>query len=377
MFTQGFRPFFLGAGAWAFFASALWMPVYLGWFTLPTAFAPAQWHAHEMIFGIVIASLAGFLLTAIPNWTGRLPLRGGALIALASLWLAGRLATLLASEIGPVAASVIDLAFLPVLLAVIVREIVAGRNWRNLPITIAVGLLFAANLLMHLEVLEMFETDGHGLRLAIATMIMLIGLVGGRVIPSFTRNWLAKRDAAHLPAAFGRFDGIVLALQLAALVGWIVAPEALWVGWALVGAGVMVAARLARWRGGDTLSEPLVWSLHLGFLWMPVGLCLLGLSSITPVVPVAAGLHALGAGAMGSMILAVMSRAILGHTGQDLTADAWTAAVYILAATATAIRIIAAFAPETQPESLWLGIVLWMAAFAIFTVRYGRLILAR
>jgi uncharacterized protein involved in response to NO len=377
VFTQGFRPFFLGAGAWAFFASALWMPVYLGWFTLPTAFAPAQWHAHEMIFGIVIASLAGFLLTAIPNWTGRLPLRGGALIALASLWLAGRLATLLASEIGPVAASVIDLAFLPVLLAVIVREIVAGRNWRNLPITIAVGLLFAANLLMHLEVLEMFETDGHGLRLAIATMIMLIGLVGGRVIPSFTRNWLAKRDAAHLPAAFGRFDGIVLALQLAALVGWIVAPEALWVGWALVGAGVMVAARLARWRGGDTLSEPLVWSLHLGFLWMPVGLCLLGLSSITPVVPVAAGLHALGAGAMGSMILAVMSRAILGHTGQDLTADAWTAAVYILAATATAIRIIAAFAPETQPESLWLGIVLWMAAFAIFTVRYGRLILAR
>jgi len=213
------------------------MPVYLGWFTLPTAFAPAQWHAHEMIFGIVIASLAGFLLTAIPNWTGRLPLRGGALIALASLWLAGRLATLLASEIGPVAASLIDLAFLPVLLAVIVREIVAGRNWRNLPITIAVGRLFAANLLMHLEVLEMFETDGHGLRLAIATMIMLIGLVGGRVIPSFTRNWLAKRDAAHLPAAFGRFDGIVLTLQLAALVGWIVAPEALWVGWALVGAG--------------------------------------------------------------------------------------------------------------------------------------------
>ena len=377
MFTQGFRPFFLGAGAWAFFASALWMPVYLGWFTLPTAFAPAQWHAHEMIFGVVIASLAGFLLTAIPNWTGRLPLRGGALIALASLWLAGRLATLLASEIGPVAASVIDLAFLPVLLAVIVREIVAGRNWRNLPITIAVGLLFAANLLMHLEVLEMFETDGHGLRLAIATMIMLIGLVGGRVIPSFTRNWLAKRDAAHLPAAFGRFDGIVLALQLAALVGWIVAPEALWVGWALVGAGVMVAARLARWRGGDTLSEPLVWSLHLGFLWMPVGLCLLGLSSITPVVPVAAGLHALGAGAMGSMILAVMSRAILGHTGQDLTADAWTTAAYILAASATATRIVATFVPDTQPGLLWLAITLWMAAFAVFTVRYGRLILRR
>lgn len=299
------------------------------------------------------------------------------MIALASLWLAGRLATLFALETGPVAASLIDLAFLPVLLAVIVREIVAGRNWRNLPITIAVGLLFAANLLIHLEVLEMFETGGHGQRLAIATMIMLIGLIGGRVIPSFTRNWLAKRDSARLPAPFGRFDGFVLALQLAALVGWIIAPEALWVGWALLGAGGMAAVRLARWRGGDTFSEPLVWSLHLGFLWVPVGLCLLGLSSITPVVPVAAGLHALGAGAMGSMILAVMSRAILGHTGQDLTADAWTAAVYILAATATAIRIIAAFAPDTQPELLWLGIAFWMAAFAVFTMRYGRLILAR
>ncbi len=195
------------------------------------------------------------------------------------------------------------------------------------------------------------------------------------MIPGFARNWLAKRDDVRLPAPFGRFDGVVLALQLSALVGWIVALEALWVGWALVGAGVMAAARLARRRGEGTLSEPLVWRLHLGFLWMPVGLCLLGLSSITPVVSVAAGLHALGADAMGSMIMVVISRAILGRTGQDLVADAWTTAVYILAASATAARIIAAFAPDTQPALLWLWIALWMAAFAIFTVRYGQLIL--
>lgn len=377
MFSQGFRPFFLGAGIWSLIAAALWMPLFMGILTLPSAFDPVAWHAHEMIFGFVGAVIAGFLLTAIPNWTGRLPLSGTPLIVLVALWGAGRIAMAFAAEIGPVAASVVDLAFLPVLFALIVREIVAGRNWRNLPMTVAVLLLFTANLLMHLELLEVVAGDGLGLRMAVAVILMLIGLIGGRVIPSFTRNWLAKQEATHLPAPFGRFDGLSLMLQLVALTGWVFLPSVYWVGWLLIVSGAVVMFHLVRWRGFDTSQEPLVWSLHLGFLWLSIGQVLLGLSAVLADFSSAAGIHALTAGAMGSMTLAVMTRAILGHTGRTLTADGWTTAIYLLAPTAALMRIAAVFLPASAVLLYWASIGMWCAAFIFFVLRFGRLMLVK
>src|SRR5690606_18042880 len=202
---QGFRPFFLLAGLWAAAAVPLWLVVFHGGLAVPSAFGPAGWHGHEMIFGFAAAVLAGFLLTAIPNWTGRLPLQGRPLAGLVAVWLAGRLAVALSEALGPWATAAVDLAFLVLMLMMALREIVAGRNWRNLPLMGALLLLIAANVLTHLEVAGLAATMQAGERLGIAVFAMLIGLIGGRIIPSFTRHRPAKRGAPPLPAACGTY----------------------------------------------------------------------------------------------------------------------------------------------------------------------------
>ena len=254
-----------------------------------------------MLFGFVVAAIAGFLLTAIPNWTGRMPLQGVPLAVLVGVWLIGRLAVGASAWIGAGIAAVLDLSFLTLLLGVVLREILAGRNWRNLPMPVVLGGLLVANALTHADAVGLAATGPLGQRLGIGIVILLIGLVGGRIIPSFTLNWLKKQGESNLPASFGALDRGALGLAAAALAIWVVAPESLLGGAALIAAGVASLVRLARWRGHLTLAEPLVWSLHLGFAWVGVGLLLVGLSAFLPDVPLAAGLHALTVGAMGGM----------------------------------------------------------------------------
>jgi len=269
------------------------------------------------------------------------------------------------------------LAFLGLLFAVVLREILAGRNWRNLPMPVAIAALFAANLWMHLEAAGRAATGQLGERLGVAIIIMLIALVGGRIIPSFTRNWLVKRGAERLPADFGAFDKFCLGLTLAAFLAWVVSPAHPISGWALVAAGLAHLARLARWQGQRTAAEPLVWSLHVGFVWVPLGLSLLGWGLLLPdVVPPTAGLHALTAGAIGSMTLAVMTRASLGHAGRGLAADGPTTAIYMLIFLATALRVAAPFAVSAYMTLLWASGLLWAAAFGLFSVHYGRILIS-
>ncbi len=373
----GFRPFFLAAGIWATAAIAVWLPLFHGSITLPTSFDPIAWHVHEMLFGYVAAVVAGFLLTAIPNWTGRLPLQGPPLAALVFLWLAGRVAVLASGHIGGLAVAIVDLSFPAALLAAVVREIVAGRNWRNLPMPLALAVLLTANALTHMEAMGLAPTGAIGQRLGIATIILLISVVGGRIIPSFTRNWLAKRGEARLPVGFNRFDKACVLLVLAALLCWVALPESMASGAMLAAAGLASLARLARWRGHRSLSEPLVWSLHLGFAWLPTGLVLTGLSALSDIVPPAAGLHALTAGAMGSMTLAVMTRASLGHSNRELAADRTTTAIYLLVFAAAALRVAAAFAGDFSPTLLWGSAAAWTIAFGLFVIHYGAVLLAR
>jgi uncharacterized protein involved in response to NO len=372
LLRQGFRPFFLGAGGWALVAMVLWIAILQGTISLPTAFDPIAWHVHEMLFGFVTAAIAGFLLTAIPSWTGRMPLQGGPLAVLVGVWLAGRLAVGVSASIGAGSAAVLDLAFLALLLGVVLREILAGRNWRNLPMPGVLGVLLVANALMHADAAGLAATGPLGQRLGIAIVILLIGLVGGRIIPSFTLNWLKKRGESNLPASFGVLDRVALGLAAAALAMWVVAPESPIGGALLIAAGVASLIRLARWRGHLTLAEPLVWSLHLGFVWVGIGLLLVGLSVFLPDVSSAAGLHALTAGAMGSMTLAVMTRATLGHTGRLLTADRWT-----VVAAAAALRVAAPFLADVYLPLLWASGLAWSTAFGLFVAHYGRLLLSR
>ena len=368
---QGFRPFFLAASLWATVSVALWLPLFLGRIELPSAFDPLTWHAHEMIFGFVAASVAGFLLTAIPNWTGRLPLRGLPLLGLFSVWLAGRVAILVSAETGAIAAAAIDLAFLLLLFGFALREIVTGRNWRNLPVAAAVVGLIAANALMHAEALGWIAGNGIGARLGIAIVALMISLIGGRIIPSFTRNWLAKRGDTNLPVPFGGFDRLCILLVLLAVAGWTFAPDSTIAAALLLLAGAASLVRWQRWKWHRTLAEPLLWSLHLGFLWLPLGLLLLGGGEFVAAVPLPAGLHALTAGAAGSMILAVMTRATLGHTGRNLTADRLTTAIYLLIFAAAALRVAASFLATAYLTLLVASATAWIAAFLLFAIRYG------
>lgn len=377
LFKQGFRPFFLAAGLSAFVLVMNWVISLLGYVDIYSGFDPVDWHAHEMIFGMASAAIAGFLLTAVPNWTGRMPLQGWPLIGLFSLWLAGRIVMYSGSITSPEVTAVIDVSFLIVLLGVLVREIVAGRNWRNLPITVVLGLLATANIFNHLEALGYAETDGMSYRMAIAVVISLIALIGGRVIPSFTRNWLSKQKSARLPQPFGKFDVGAMVITVGALVSWIVTPDHVWTAIALICAGFVNVLRLARWQGLRTLREPLVWSLHLGYLWLPIGLILIGSSYFVETIPSSVGIHALTAGAIAGMILAVMTRATLGHSGRGLIADKTTTVIYILIFVAALTRVLAPMTAIDYQMLLIASFVAWCGAFGLFCIHYGRMMLSR
>ncbi|HLI12668.1 MAG TPA: NnrS family protein [Alphaproteobacteria bacterium] len=372
LFSAGFRPFFLLSAIWAAVAIPLWLAFFSGGAAVPTALAPAMWHVHEMVFGFAAATVAGFLLTAIPNWTGRMPLQGGPLVVLVLLWLAGRLAMLFSATIGAPAAAALDLAFPAAFLAVVAREILAGRNWRNLPMVAALAFLLAGNLLVHLDPLGIAATAALGNRLGIATLLMLISFVGGRIVPSFTRNWLAKAQPETAPPApFDRLDRAVLALTALALAAWVAIPDEPAAPWLELAAAVALGLRLARWRGGATWREPLLSVLHLGYGWLALGFLLLALDGFAPIVPQTAALHALTVGAIGTMTLAVMTRASLGHTGRPLTAGRGTVAIYALVTLAALLRLAAPLGGGGYLLLLALAGTAWSGAFGLFALLYG------
>ncbi len=376
VFAAGFRPFFFLGAVWSAIAIPVWLCVYTGKAVLPSALSPTVWHVHEMIFGFAFATVAGFLLTAIPNWTGRLPIRGAPLAALATLWLAGRLAVLYSGSLGPTTAALVDLAFPVAFVALIARELVAGRNWRNAPMVVALSLLLFGSALVHLEALGLASTAPLGNRLGMATILMLIALVGGRIVPSFTRNWLAKaRPDGRLPAQAGKADLAALVLTVVGLVAWVAAPGNAATPWLLLLAGCAAAFRVSRWCGLATLREPLVFILHLGYGWLALGLVLLGINGLHPLLPASAALHALTAGAVGTMTLAVMTRATLGHTGRALRAGPSTVAIYALVTLAALLRVGSPLAGADALVVIWVAGAAWSAAFGLFAIAYANMLL--
>ena len=369
LLSYGFRPFFLFGACYAALAIAAWLPLFHGEIGLPTVFTPRDWHVHEMLYGYIPAVVTGFLLTAIPNWTGRLPLQGWPLLVLVIVWAAGRVAVTLSVEIGWLAAALIDLSFLLLVVAAAVRETIAGRNWGNLKVLIPVTILGLGNAAFHVEAHIIGAAD-YGIRVGIAGILVLIMVVGGRLIPSFTRNWLARENPGRLPVPFGHFDAVVIVLSGAALAFWIVEPFGSATAIGLFAAGLLQTLRLARWAGDRALRDRLIVVLHVAYAFLPLGFVLTGLSSIGVVVP-SAGLHAWMVGTAGTMTLAVMTRATLGHTGHKLTASSLTQIMYAAVFIAAVARICAALEPHWSELELHVAAFAWAAAFLGFGIVYG------
>ncbi|MBI4693484.1 MAG: NnrS family protein [Gammaproteobacteria bacterium] len=367
--SLGFRPFFLGAAAHAALLLPLWLALYALGVHLPLRFEPLVWHAHEMVFGYTGAVIAGFLLTAIPNWTGRAPLTGVPLGLLFASWLAGRLALALGSTFGPLA-SLVDIAF-PVLLAIWVWREILSSSYRNGTLVGAMVTFFAlANAGFHVQ----YAIGGGyvtGYRAGLLAIAVLISIIGGRIVPAFTRNWLVAHGAKEQPRVSPRLDHLVIATTVLALAVWLAQPYGIAAAVLLAAAAAVQSWRLAGWRGFATREEPLLFVLHAGYAWIPLALTLLALAAVFPAVPATTALHALTAGAIGTMTIAVMSRASLGHTGHPLTADRRLTACYVLVGAGALLRVAAPWLPVGYVTAVSVSGLVWAAGFLGFLVRFA------
>ena len=370
--SYGFRPFFLGAALFAGLVVLTWVALFAGQIQAEFLYPAREWHVHEMLFGYLPALIAGFLLTAMPNWTDRMPLRGAPLLLMFLLWLAGRLLVMVPVAGGPVTAGV-DGAFLVILAAYLWREIIAAGVWDRVPIGALVSFFAGANILFHLSALQGRPTDFPE-RLALSVMTVMLTVIGGRLTPTFTREFFIKEKIPQPPEVFSLVDGGAILLVLVGVIGWIAQPESQWTGLLLIGGGVASLVRLIRWKGWLTWPEPLVLILHVGYGWVGLFLLVLGGSILGFGLSTANAVHVLTSGAMGTMTLAVMTRASLGHTGRPRHADWLTAAMYLLVNVGALLRIFASNVetPTVLTHTmLGLSALGWSGAYLLFVFRYG------
>lgn len=371
-----FRLFFLCTALFGALAIAVWVAVLTGWLSLNAGASPLFWHAHEMLYGFAPAAIAGFLLTAMSNWTGMPPPRGAPLLALALLWLAGRLAMAASGVLPAWLVATIDLSFLAVLAVYVLTVLRRARNTRNLPLVGVLVVLASGNLLMHLSMMGMSPRLGEfGMLVALDTLALLMGIIAGRIAPAFTRNWLAQHG--HAPEQVRvrpRLDHAALAATVLMLPADLLAPASAAAGMVALLAGALHLARLIGWRGWCAWRNPLLWVLHVGYGWLALALFIKGLTPFLPSLPTSAWYHALGIGAMGTLIVGVMTRVSIGHTGRPLALLRGAQLIYWLVTAAAILRLASAFGAGTGPGILHAAAAAWVAALLLFTVLYGPLL---
>ncbi|MCB1996916.1 MAG: NnrS family protein [Burkholderiaceae bacterium] len=360
LFRLGFRPFYLGAAAFALFAVPYWIAGLQGLVALPSTMPPLLWHAHEMLYGFAVAVIVGFLLTAGKAWTGLATPRGVTLAVMAGLWLAARLAALGA----PYAIyAVLDVALLPWVAFVLIRLLVKAGNRRNLPLGAILMLLATANVTFHAAVLGWLNIDAlRAVHAGLALVVMIECVIAGRVIPAFTMSALPGRQL-KVPAWLER--GTLAATALA-LASWVLLPAnpVTAAGFAL--AALLHAARLWHWQPWRTRARPILWVLHAAYAWLPVGFALLAAAQGGEVAA-SIGIHALAVGATGGLIIGMVTRTARGHTGRLLQASRLEVAAYGLVAVAAIARVLLPLVvPAHAADGLVVAAAAWAAAFALY-----------
>ncbi|MDH3511271.1 MAG: NnrS family protein [Gammaproteobacteria bacterium] len=369
--SYAFRPFFLLNGLFAIIVMLLWLMALHG---AGPASLPADvllWHGHEMLVGFAMAAIAGFVLTAVATWTDRPPLSGAPLGLLVAAWLTGRGAMLLGGLLPAWLVGLLDLVF-PVLLFVLVgREIVGGGNRRNYPIIGITVLLALLDLVYHLGASQVLPgADRLAVYLLIHLVLLLITVIAGRIVPNFSANWLRAHGHTRLPINSTPIDLATIVLTLLTGVSASVAPTSVITGVLAFAAAFMHGLRLSRWRGLATTKEPLLFALHVAYLWLPVGYVLTAFSVFGWLFPATAALHALTMGGVGSMILAVTTRVALAHTGRPLHAARMTVIAYGVFTVAVFIRVLGPLFAGGSLAMIDLSALGWIVTFAIFSWVY-------
>jgi len=375
LFTYAFRPLFLLATLYAIFVVPLWAAAWLGYLPMPASLrTPTWWHAHEMIYGFAGAAIGGFALTAVAAWTKRPPVSGVPLIVLSALWLIARILFALPASglLAPAIAA--DLGYGALLFALMSREVVAARSRRNYKVLLILGALPVTNALFFLGMTRNTGGASTALLAGVWLVVLLINLIGGRIIPGFTRNWLKrqlveqKREPMTLPPVFDRFDLFTTWLMVAFAILHLLEAPSTWTAVVGLVTSVSLFIRLTRWQGVYTGDEPLVWVLHVAFSWLPLGFFLLACSELD-LLPQTTGIHALTSGAITTMIIAVAGRAALGHTGRPLESHPVLTAAYVLITIAAICRVAATIGPGAR-VLLAVSAVAWCAGFICFAWRY-------
>lgn len=370
--AKGFRPFFLLAALYAVGIVPLWLAIVGDRVAASPYLQPASWHAHEMLFGFATAVIAGFLLTAVANWTQRETLTGPPLLALAGLWVLGRAGFLFAAHLPRTLVALVDLAFLPLLMGVLARPLIATKNRRNFVMLAVLAALWLANLAMHLEASgSALVASGRATGLALDAVTLLMLIIAGRVVPMFTRNATGANDVRSLP----RLDVATAAGMAVVLIVDVVAPGTLVAKLGAGAVGLLAALRSIHWGARRSLENPLLWILHVGHAWLAVGLVLRAVLVAFPSLPSAIATHAITVGALGSLTIGMMARVSLGHTGRLLVASRATEWAFSLMLAAAFARVaVPVLSPAAYAASLTVAGGLWSAAFAMFVVAYFRVL---
>ena len=370
-FSYAFRPFFLLNGVFAVLAIALWVLVLHGAGPLSLPADKLMWHAHEMMLGFAMAAIAGFVLTAVATWTDRVPVSNGRLGLLVAAWLVGRVAMALAGVLPEWQVAFVDMLFPLLLIVLVAQEIIGGGSQRNYPIIVITILLALFNLLYHVGVYVGIPTAKRiAVYLLISLVLLLITVIAGRIVPSFTANWMRARGLARPPRNHVVTDRITILLTIAAGLAISLWPAAGATGIIAALAGFAHAVRLSRWRGLATVSEPLLFVLHVAYLWLPIGYALTAVSILSSWLPPTAALHALTMGAIGSMVLAVTTRVALAHTGRPLHAARLTVVAYFVLTLAILVRVLSPLIGLEYLLLIDVSALGWILSFAIFSWVY-------
>jgi len=370
-FAYGFRPFFLLAGIYAALSIAAWMWLFGGGAAPGVPMPPQFWHGHEMIFGFVAAAIAGFMLTAVPSWTGERGFGGAPLIALTGLWVLGRIAFGLTAKLPFAVLAMAELAFLPGVMLLIAPSLFRSRN-RNMRLLVLLLALWTmdAGFLYGVATGD-FATSSAALRGALDLVLILVTVIGGRIVPSFTGNALRQCGQAAPIRSRPWIEKLLIAAMLAYAIADLFAPAGVPTAVIAATAAVLHAWRLSGWRGLRTVSQPIVFILHVAYLWLPIGLALKAASLLGGFGWAAHWQHALGAGAAASMILAVMTRAALGHTGRPLRVHPLTTTAYGLLTMAVIVRVFVTTLPAVNyRDAVLIAGTLWLLAFLLYAVVY-------